>query len=302
MKDYRLTLKLLAPLGTPLQSDTLFGHLCWQAAYGGWPGGAEAFLQPFRDREPPFVLSDGFPSGYLPRPLAWHTQQEASQVLADYAQSKRLGRARFVTEGDFLRLCRGDAPWETHRWTAEPWQSSQMLHAAIDRNTGTTSGTGNLYLTSGQLPRVGTRAVVYVRCRPEVLEPLTGLLRRVAETGYGKDKSVGMGAFQVEAVEPWDQFAPPEGANGFVVLSSFTPKAGDPTEGFYRLRTKYGRLSEIVPSGNPYKRPLLQIEPGACFRTEGPPQPFYGRLVTGVAPGDDRAVQCGYTLAVAAKM
>ena len=33
MKTYEIILKPLSGFGTPLKGDTLFGHICWQAAY-----------------------------------------------------------------------------------------------------------------------------------------------------------------------------------------------------------------------------------------------------------------------------
>ena len=33
MKIYEITIKPLSGFATPLKGDTLFGHICWQAAY-----------------------------------------------------------------------------------------------------------------------------------------------------------------------------------------------------------------------------------------------------------------------------
>ncbi len=202
----------------------------------------------------------------------------------------------------------------------------EILHAKLDRNTGTTSGEGDLFQTEDIIPvhwakevneilqyevarpEEGERlrvvatdqVVIYARCQPGWIEVVEHLLRETAKSGFGRDKSAGLGAFQVMSVEPFDGFAAPPGADGFVSLSSYVPAPDDPRDGFYRLRTKYGKLSEIVPSGYPFKRPLIQMEPGACFFTGGAPQPWYGRLVAGIAPGRPEAVQGCYTLAVAA--
>jgi len=309
--DYRLTLRLLSPLGSHLQSDTIFGHLCWQVAYGGWEGGTiDDFLAPFRAGDPPFVLSDGFPESLLPKPLCWRAPRQEEATREDYARRKQMDKGRFVSEADFGRICRGGAPQD--EFVREAWEEAETLHAAIDRNTGTTSGEGNLFQTTALLARrsddpdpdlpLTSRVQLYARCQPGWIEVLEKLLRRMAQSGFGRDKSVGLGAFNVEKVEPYPGFEPPAGTNGFVVLSSYAPASGDPVEGYYRLRTKYGKLSEIVSSGNPWKRPLLQVEPGACFSTPGSPRPWYGRLIENIAPGDPRAVQCGFALAAAMKM
>lgn len=306
MTDYRITLRLRAPLGTPLQSDTLFGHLCWQVAYGRWPDGdIDTFLEPFRKGDPPFVLSDGFPRGVLPKPLCWRAPapEEAGSKEA-YAGLKRRAKMHFITEADFIRICRGEEPVDD--MISRAFKEVEVLHAAMDRMTFTTGGEGNLFQTTDLVPlqaeEPDDRLIIYARCQSGWGKTLELLMRELSKSGYGRDKSVGLGAFEVESFEPYSGFEMPEGANGFVSLSSYVPVMSNPSDGFYRLRTKYGKLSEIVPSGNPWKRPLLQIEPGACFRTEGAPEPFYGRLITEIAPGDEKAVQCGFTLAVGIKI
>lgn len=312
MNDYRITLKLRSALGSLLQSDTLFGHLCWQVAFGRWSGGGiDDFLEPFRRGEPPFVLSDGFPAGVLPKPLAWRAPRFDVLNAEVYAQTKRVGKSRFVTETDFQRICRGENPVESFLQNA--YQTVEFLHAKLDRITHFTSGEGDLFQTEDIVPlrrvrvkdeswesRETDQIVIYARCQPGWIEIIEQLLKETARCGYGRDKSVGLGAFQVASVEPFNGFAKPPGANAFVTLSSYVPATDDPQDGCYRLRTKYGKLSEIVESGNPFKRPILQIEPGACFFTGGEPKPWYGTLVEKIAPGKPEAVQCCYTLAVAA--
>ena len=67
----------------------------------------------------------------------------------------------------------------------------------------------------------------------------------------------------------------------------------------WRLRVKRGFLGEHAVSGNPFKRPLVQFEPGAVFHAAGTAVgPYYGRLVSEIAPGMPAAVQNGYTFAV----
>ena len=302
MTDYRITLRLKAPLGSKLQSDTLFGHFCWQVAYGRWTGGdIDEFLEPFLKGEPPLVLSDGFPPGVLAKPLCWRFDIRDDTIsLEANDRAKKRGKARYVTEADFHRIRRGEEPQD--KPISRAFEEVETLHASIDRLTGTTPGEGGLFQTTELVPVLNDepddRMVIYARCKQGWEDTLESLFIELSKSGYGRDKSVGLGAFKVEHFEPYAGFEMPQGANGFVSLSSYVPAPADPSNGFYRLRTKYGKLSEIVPSGNPWKRPLLQIEPGACFYTAKEPQPYYGRLVTNIAPGDARAVQCGFTMAV----
>lgn len=282
-----------------MQSDTIFGHLCWQAALAEGPRGAEEFLAPFLCGEPPLVLSDGFPAGLLPRPLLPRRGIAAAERRADYAARRRADKAPYVSVEDFLQFTRDtDAPVEP---VEDPWQMVKTPHAAIDRRLDTTGGGdsgGRFYETESlALPDRG-RLQVYLRCLAGWEERARDMLAAVSRSGFGRDKSQGCGAFAVESIEPWDAFGSHAEADAFISLSTLMPAAADPSDGRWRLRIKRGFLGEHA-AGNPYKRPLVQLEPGAVFRTDAQGiRPFYGRMVRDVAPSMAAAVQFGYALPV----
>lgn len=295
--DYRLRLRLLSPLGTPMQSDTLFGHLAWLEAWRGGEGGVREFLAPFLDGAPPFVLSGAFPAGLLPRPLFAAVAPDADNAgRRDFATARQRLKAPFVSAADFSALLAGPAAAAPQD---SPWQSAETAHAAIDRNTWTTTPGGQLFSTGSLVLGDGFDAVdIYVRELAEgAAARVEAAFHDLALSGFGRDKSTGAGAFQVAAFDPWDGFSGPAGADGFVSLSTFMPAASDPSDGRWRVRVRRGRLGEMAGGGNPFKRPLIQIEPGAVFRAGGAPLPWYGRMVPGIAPGMPEAVQCGLTLA-----
>ncbi|MCX7598516.1 MAG: hypothetical protein N2512_06555 [Armatimonadetes bacterium] len=323
MQDHRIRLRLLSPVGTPWQSDTIFGHLAWHVAYGRAGMTIEDFLRPFRQGRPPFVLSDAFPDGYLPRPLLpvlpapkqpGETANERPSTAQEYAQAKRKQKAQFVSESDFQALRRGQvSDWEP---PDNPWRDFQVLHASINRLTGTTTGPetepaeeagppealeGHLFSTRLSAPAAGDGVLplsVFLRADAPWDAKVPEMLCELSKVGFGRDKSTGVGAFEVLDVQPYDGFAPLPEANAFVSLSSYCPARNDPTRGRWKIRIKYGKLGENAGAGNPFKRPLIQFEPGAVFLTDGPPRPIYGRAVEGIAPAMPEAIQCCFTLAV----
>lgn len=300
MRDYRIRIRLLSALGTPWQSDTVFGHLAWQVALGGADLPIEEFLDPFREGRPPFVLSDGFPQDYLPRPLL-PVSFEGDLTAEEYAANKARRKARFVTSDDFQAMRRGQSTaWEP---VAEPWQTLEIPHAAINRRTETTgSGEegegGHFFTTPLRALSTGSIISVYLRAEEQWAQWVSEMLADMAPLGFGRDRSTGAGAYELIDTEPFEGFADLPGASGFVSLSSYVPAGGDPTEGYWRIRIKRGKLGEHGGGGNPFKRPLVQMEPGAVFHTDSSPQPYYGRAVAGLAPGMPEAIQCCYTLAV----
>ncbi|MGQ9730349.1 MAG: type III-A CRISPR-associated RAMP protein Csm4 [Candidatus Zipacnadales bacterium] len=302
MKDYRIQIRLLAPLGTPWQSDTVFGHLCWQVVYGRGDLGIEEFLAPFREGRPPFVLSDGFPGDLLPRPLVPEKRSQKSSA-ASYAATKARKRSRFIRLTDLQAFREGgDLPIAPISTT---WRTFEVPYAAIHRHTGTTGPTervegGSFFSTELIAPDAGDLLSLYLRAEGEWGQWVVGMLKEMAPLGFGRDRSTGTGAYEVLGMEPFEGFAPLPEANAFLSLSSYCPAQGDPTKGYWRVRLKYGKLGETASSGNPFKRPLIQFEPGALFFvTDGPVRPYYGRAVPHIAPGMPEAIQCGYTLAVA---
>lgn len=296
-RDYRLRLRLVSPLGTPMQSDTLFGHLAWHVARRDGPDAVAAFLAPFTAGAPPFILSDAFPAGLLPRPLLPLKGGAPQGDRAAYGEAKRRGKAPFIRAEHFPGVAAGveTAPEPV----ASPWITVETPHASIDRNTWTTTPGGQFFLTESQALSGDFDAVdVYIRALDGWAEKITDWLRAMAPEGFGRDKSVGHGAYEVADLTTWSSFEAVEGADAFISLSTFMPAAQDPVNGRWRMRVKRGYLGEMAGNGNPFKRPLIQFEPGAVFRATGGPKPFYGRMAAGIAPGMPEAVQCGYTLAV----
>jgi len=324
MKDYKIRIKLKSAFGTPWQSDTIFGHLCWQVAYGVLDLTIEEFLKPFLEGNPPFILSDGFPViideknkeineeiSTVPKPLLKMPPMEIEDVN-DYRMGKKRKKSPYLSIDDFLKLRRGEIlnaePLD------DPWELNITSHASLDRNSFTTgdSGEGGFYDTEEYvLPQkekyrhIEPAVEIYLRVEDGWVERVGKLFEGLSTVGYGRDKSVGLGVFKMDGITEFDGFADFEGANGFISLSTMVPAESDPTDARYRLRVKYGKVGEgafisVDDEGqiNPFKRPLLQMEPGAVFRVDGGIKPFYGRMVKDVVHGRENIVQNCYSLAV----
>jgi len=299
---YRIALKLRSFAGTLWQADTVLGSLAWLEALREGDGGVARFLAPFAAGDPPLVLSDGFPEGLLPRPLI-HRETAGAGDLASYAKQKIHRKAEFISTEDFDYIRRGKA--FPNKPVTSPWVELEFLHATINRKTGTTGGeAGNLFSTeswaiTSNTEAPGTEVInIYALCKEGWKEKLVTLFRDLSLMGFGRDKSIGMGQFEFLKMEAWQGFSNFEGADGFIAFSSFVPAEGDPRNGNWALNVKYGKLGENSGSGNPFKRPFIQLKPGAVFFTGGPPKPFYGRILTSLAPSFPEAIQICYCLAV----
>jgi len=93
MKLVRYSFKPESPLGTPLQSDTLAGHLLCYLRERSGDAALEEVLGQFEAGNPPFIVSSAFPSGMLPRPEMPPMSREALGVtrrFLEYHLKRRL--------------------------------------------------------------------------------------------------------------------------------------------------------------------------------------------------------------------
>jgi len=267
----------------------------WQLLERAGESALRRLIDAFGEGEPPFVLSDAFPEGWLPCPLSIRLQP-----LADSNIKPKL--PVWVTENQFRTLTTTPAPLLPQPSWPSPVASSRTLHASIDRQLGTTGGEGNLFEVeswhlSGETV-TGRKLIVYVKTT-EWLGRVVDLFQSLAFQGFGKKRSVGLGAFKVvgdpEACEWMDRT---EGADGYVSLSHFIPSKHDPTDGRWSLLTKYPKFSPGVPAKSPFKGRVLMLRPGSSFRAPAPIRPFYGRVVRNIWPDFPDAVQYGLAFSV----
>lgn len=270
----RIRLRLCAPLGTPMASGTLFGHLCW------------AFLDRHGERElaswlaamaagsrPPFLISDAFPADYLPRPLLPPTPADAP-AAGGSQDHKRRRRATLVPRELFLRLRReptGDAAWaEAAAEVAEAVAAGPLVqhaHNTIDRLRNTTPDVAGLWFVEDDwsFTRLPERDV-YVDSELSTDE-LRALFEAVGAEGYGRDITYGRGRFEVIGLEADAALAAPlAGTDVRRVSLSHGCLTANMLDARWRRVTHFGKLAARIDNGRPWKKPLLLMRPGATFR------------------------------------
>lgn len=296
MTIYRVNIKLLSPILTPLQADTLFGHLCWLVTHKEGEESIKKFLKPFMEGSPPFVLSDGFPAGLLPKPLS--LDYEGQRMLSP-EKCKMLKKVGFVDFEEFKKIQVGELIIPVEKVDFEVRRS--VVHNTINRASFTTLEDGGLYTLEEHFAESYD---VYIKVvSNEWKDRVVGLFRELSHIGFGKKKSTGKGHFVVKEVEPIDSLFKLEEADGFVTLSSFFPRKEDPVNGFYKTFVKYGKLGEeFTYCGKPFKRPVMLIKTGSVFKTDGRPKEYYGSMIENVAPVKPEVVQYGYAFSVPLKL
>jgi len=301
VRTYRAVFRLGSPSLTPWQADTLFGHLCWALVRREGEQALGGFLDLYRAGHPPLILSDGMPGDLLPRPLfpdRLVTDGTVAQRTELLRRGKRAKSSPWLSREAFAHALAGNTNQEGVGTDASVFYT---LHNQINRATGTTTGPdddegGRLYHLSGDWCVART---VYLRVDPDAAIPWRELLGDVARDGFGKRKSVGYGHVTGLQIQDFGGFGEPSDADGFVTLSSFVPAPDDPTDGYWSVSVKYGKLGEERASGTgPFKRPLVRLGVGSAFRCGARPRLSYGRLVENIAPAHPDVVQYGLAFAV----
>ena len=284
METVKLTLCPLSAFGTRLVGDTLFGQLCWAVRNRFGEDRLRELLAGYTENRPYAVISDAFPSGYLPRPsLPQHWFEE----VADEDRKAVKKRAWLPIDkfeeplAAWLSHCKagGEIPG------AAPLSRPQA-HNTIDRRTGTT-GTDQFapyamsQLWFGQdLRRCGQRESgsdsspevrldIYVVVDETRLgcEDLRLLLSDMGSLGFGRDASIGLGKFRLDHLE---NVALPgqQEADAWMTLAPCAPQrlGFDALRSFYQVFTRFGRHGDIGVYGpNPFKSPVLLAQTGAVL-------------------------------------
>lgn len=313
MQTYRIDLAISSGFITPWQADTLFGHLCWVAErHDGFHSfkGAAGLIDLFRSGEPPFILSDGFPSGLLPAPLTlknlYHPQSPDELDSNRYALLKQAKKRNYLTIAQFQTFQCGEVPDLTME--AKGFALSVTLHNQINRFTNTTGEQGNLFERDEWFsPNGGVQ--IYAKISDGFTDDMKRLFDLFTQGGFGAKNSTGKGACALTGFAPCTDLdmnsrQPAQTANGFVTLSHFVPAQNDPTDGSYKTNIKYGKLgAEKTFCGNPFKKPFIRIRPGAVFRTPTV-RHWYGRLIENIAYAEhqNEVVQYAYAFAVPVMM
>jgi CRISPR-associated protein Csm4 len=307
MKTYRLTIRPLTSFRTPLQSDTIFGHLLWALRYVEGEEALAKFLARCRNDEPPLLVSAGFPRGALPVPVLSPGPEdpEGSEdggglSLADRVVSTMLSGAleedRYLPLPQWRRLAQGMSAGELKRLRRESQVELRQIRGeemgypvtrtAVDRITGS-AREARLFVSGEVFYGPGREFDIWHKLGDgdeALLERVATWWRWVERNGFGKRKSVGHGVFRIQGdglVEAGGELPRVENPNGFVTLSAWVPRRGDPTDVTYRTRVKRGKLAEELAIPSPWKKPLLMLEPGtvARLRDGEDVHEWYGGLV-----------------------
>lgn len=316
-RTYRVILEVKSSVVTPFQADTLFGTLCWGIRFLEGEKDLKEFIDNSLMENPPLIISDGFPESYLPKPILAPLKIKESEELVEtcYGKEKKelirgimklkeLSKLHLIPKDYLFKYVENLSSIQIGKdfliaKFKEPAKESQVnLRNAFNRLTARVQEGGLFSETETYYPPE-SRINFYAKINESLfsLTRLKNLLTGYLElSGYGADKSAGRGNIKFINIEDSD-LPHVDQSNAFTSLSSFVPKAYDPSNGFYDPILKYGKLGEHYASGktskldrsgrvigmNPFKKPLYMFRAGSAFFLDGSPlKEYYGRVVDNV--------------------
>lgn len=296
MKTYRFTLQLKSAFGTPLVGDSLFGQLCWAIRHEYGESKLDALLANYRE-QPFAVISDAFPTGYLPLPTLPSTFWEKEEN----ADRKQLKKKQWVAYQDSLE--QGVRLWQKF---AKPEKEllekiiKDQPHNSLNRLTGTTGKDQFAPYSSSQTwYEQNAKLDLYIVIdEPQIsAEQMEILLTHIGQFGFGRDATIGLGKFTIFYYEEI-HYPVPENANAYLTLANCAPQnlALNKEHCFYQITTRFGRHGDIAAlSENPFKKPIILAKTGAIFSPkEWREQTFIGNGLTQVSYSQTKAVHQGY--------
>lgn len=217
-----------------------------------------------------------------------------NQSLREISKSKKTKKIKYISKTLFEELRKKFSLADVYSHLEEDLKSKAkhfleageiiepIPHNTIDRLTGMVLEEGGLYF-SEVVARRGTELDIYFSIEEKWVDVVQNAFLTLGEYGYGKDASLGGGSFEILEKQKVDSLFQ-SGFDYGVSLSPFIPSANDPTDIYYTLTTRYGKVGAGLGlddfENGFYKTPLLLIDTGACILK--PNQSYVGCLVSGI--------------------
>lgn len=323
MTPFRFTLELHTAFGTQLAGDTLFGQLCWTACEHLGNAELVRLLEGYTEGLPWLVVSDGFPSGYLPKPtvpasvasVGANLFAKKNGITNDAQQRKAEKAKRWIpvaeTGKPLPQMLAAAVNDKIAFSDCKPVEAPQA-HNTLNRLSGTTGEEGFAPYTQPQIffaPRQRMDLYCVLDESRMSLETLRTLVEAIGSYGYGRDASIGLGKFTIESVGE-NLFSQHGEANAYLTLAPCSPQGQgfDSDKSYYRVLTRFGRHGNLhAISEKPFKNPVLLAATGAVFvpQTGFTHRHFIGKGLGGngqLSKIEPDTVQQGYAPVVGIRM
>lgn len=340
MKKYEINIKPTSGFGTPLKGDTLFGHICWVAAYDESLFGMniEKLLSDYRTN--PFIIVSSafllvadnyvFKRPDLPLDMLFDIKSDNKADIIAKRKELKGRRWMLIKNGTGLQYIKADGQYLNDNMLLEQILGNESIeikrlyrkkeiksievdytqpHNTINRLTGTTGeGQFTPYSVDQKVFIQDIELVVFIGLRDDIsIDSVIKALKQIGKVGFGKDASTGLGRFEVSGFKEIDfNIMGAENPNACYTLSPCVPEKEAFSKMFFIPFTRFGRHGDILAkSGKPFKNPVIMADEGAVFVAKDTSlfsKPYIGTAVTGLSKAEPKAVTQGYSLYIPVKV
>jgi CRISPR-associated protein Csm4 len=333
MKLYYITIKPESAFGTPMKGDTIFGHVCWQAAYddGLLSGGLKKWVDCYAEK--PFaVFSSAWPVFVQSNSTRYAVKRPdlpPSILFPDLAGNKRKTmenrkdnlKKKWMLLDEDLKIDLKDASYLSDTRLLSNFtqidgvkndigliEESERQHNSINRLTGTTGeGFAPFSINAfGYYPFTELAVFILIDDEATDIERIETAFKRIGLSGFGKDASTGMGRFSVVGA---DEIPIPKSGkdDAQYTLSPSVPDPGLCKDCYFTPFVRYGRHGDVLAkSGKPFKSPVLMADEGAVILPKDSSlleKPYLGKGIKGISKTDEFVtIHQGYSICLTVKL
>ncbi len=292
MKLYKTTITPISNFATTLKGDTLFGQLCWSIRYALGEEKLTILLKDY-ETEPFMAVSDGFVSGYLPKPKI------PPLLLGENSGEKKQNRKKIwltieqLQNGEFTEA-------KTDNEVQNSDKTAQVIRNSINYKTFTTSDDGTFAPYSEKELSMSKKDIYFLIDETKFsLEELRESFEQLSLHGYGKDTTIGKGRF---AFQEFEEVKLNHESKTFMTLSPFSPQGLDCKELYYEPFTRFGKHGGDRAFVNAFKKPILLADSGSVVHFDSKQKRQYiGKAIKGVSVAHPDSVHQGYSIVVPIK-
>ncbi len=292
MKLYKTTITPLSNFATTLKGDTIFGQICWSIKYVFGEEKLKELLSDYEDN-PFMIVSNGFASGYLPKP------KMPSLLLGENSDEKKQNRKKIwltleqLKNGEFTKAQTDDEVKNSDK-------SAQVIRNSINYKTFTIADDG-AFAPYGEKELAFSPKDIYFLIDEDRfgIDALKKSFKHLSLHGFGKDTTIGKGRFEFTEFE---EIIFNNISKTFMTLSPFSPKGLECRELYYEPFTRFGKFGGERAFKNAFKKPILLADSASVVHSETKQDLQYiGTAIKGISKTHPDTVHQGYSIVVPIK-
>lgn len=306
MKTYQIKWVLHSAISTELESDTIFGHFCWNYLYLKGEDALVLFLNRLKNNECTFTLSNGFVDQCVPIPKLPLSKANIKTIEQNCSfkydeQRKELKKLKSLSLDLLKQYSKNFSLVNLYKdhynhkidlviFNLMKTSKIAITHNSINRLTGTTSADmDNLYQENTQFYPKNAEFYSWLKTDCFELEELQNVFNQISFNGFGKDKHTGKGYFSIDVQLADSSLFQHESPNAWMLLSNSIPHEDDPQNVYYNSKVKFAKLGGFMAlNESPFKYPLLVFTPGTIFLSNKAP---IGSILDNIHPFKPNIVQ-----------